>query len=178
MLMGDKYLVWVGPGGVTCTWIVLEHKMQYVMKTFSFKYMQNVFNQKMNNKEISFFGIDWGFSQTVCSFARERVCGFPTQMQCGRQPCSSRTTVLERNISCCSSLMERWDTQYLKISARVSWSSYNMLKHQCPLCITLNFPQQEPLTFFSTGRRCITQWCPPLISHRWGTPTSWRGKMI
>lgn len=60
MLMGDKYLVWVGPGSVTCTRIVLEHKMQYhVMKISSFldskwvKYMQNVFNQELNNKEFS-----------------------------------------------------------------------------------------------------------------------------
>lgn len=43
--------------------------MQYVMKTFSIldskwvKYMQNVFNQKMNNKEFSFLVLIGDFLQ-------------------------------------------------------------------------------------------------------------------
>lgn len=115
-------------------------------------------------------------SQTVFSFAREQVCGFLTQMQFGYQPSSSGTTVLERNIYCYSSLMERLDiTQYTYIIIK---------KYQCKCSsimlnsTVLSLSQQQLLTSFSICRRFSIQWRPPLISHHSGTLTSWRGKMI
>lgn len=101
------------------------------------QYMQNMFTQKLNNNEFS--------SVSICSFARERVFGFPTQMQCGCQPSSFRTTVLERNIYCCSSLMERWDMQYLKTRIFHTKNSLSSLLLGGPL------PSGVPLWSPTTG---------------------------
>lgn len=118
---------------------------------------------------------------TVCSFARGKLCGSLTQMQSGFQPSSSRTTGLEKNNCCCSSLMEMWG--HAALTHRLTWLSlvvfHQIVSSLYPFShlISRHLLCQRACNFTPHDSPSITHWSLRLISHRWETLTSWRARM-
>lgn len=152
MLMGDKCLVWVGPGSVGTEYAILRnenllfYKLQMCPVQWRVLHLQYVLPYII---------------QTALFLCQGASVWIP-------DPDAVWVSAL---------LLQDYSPgkKHLPLqltNGKVGQAGSPHYKEQC------QSPQQELLTSFSICRRSSTQWGPPLTSHRWGTPTSWRGRMI